>query len=100
MSDDSPDDRLLDAGLEEELVLAEIVSHVLDRGAVIAGQITISVAGIDLVELGLNLYLSSTETASKAGLTPFAGRHPAALRRDAAGSPPAARTPPGSTDES
>jgi hypothetical protein len=46
----------------EELVLAELVSRVLDRGVMVAGDVTISVAGIDLVHLALRLRLSSTET--------------------------------------
>ena len=47
---------------EEQLHLAELVNRVLDRGAVISGEVTISVAGIDLVYLGLHLVLASTET--------------------------------------
>lgn len=69
MSDVPVDGRDLDPELEEQLVLAEIVSHVLDRGVVIAGEVTISVAGIDLIELGLNLYLCSTEAAVRAGIS-------------------------------
>jgi len=37
----------------------------LSRGLVIAGEITISVADIDLVFLGLNVLLSSVETANE-----------------------------------
>ena len=50
-------------GQEEELVLAELVSRVLDRGVVVAGDVTISVAGIDLVYLGLRLHLTAVESA-------------------------------------
>ena len=46
-----------------ELSLLETFDHVLDRGLVIAGEITISVANIDLVFVGLNVLLSSVETA-------------------------------------
>ena len=46
----------------EELVLAELVNRVLDRGVMVAGDVTISVAGIDLVHLALRLRLSSSET--------------------------------------
>ena len=51
--------------LEEgsELSLLETLDHVLDRGLVIAGEITISVADIDLIFLGLNVLASSVETA-------------------------------------
>jgi hypothetical protein len=53
--------------MHEELSLTEIVSHVLDRGAVIRGDVMISVAGIDLVYLGLQVVLTSVETARERG---------------------------------
>jgi D-arabinose 5-phosphate isomerase GutQ len=48
---------------EKELSLLETLDHVLNRGLVIAGEITISVADIDLIFLGLNVLVSSVETA-------------------------------------
>jgi gas vesicle structural protein len=48
---------------EDELSLLETLDHVLDRGLVIAGEITISVADIDLLFIGLNVLLTSIETA-------------------------------------
>ena len=48
---------------ETDLSLLETLDHVLNRGLVIAGEITISVADIDLVFLGLNVLVSSIETA-------------------------------------
>jgi hypothetical protein len=48
---------------DQDLQLVELVNRVLDRGAVITGEITISVAGIDLVFLGLQLVVASAETA-------------------------------------
>lgn len=51
--------------LEDEMVLVELVSRVLDRGVVLIGDVTISVAGVDLVQLGLSLYVTSVETAEK-----------------------------------
>ena len=50
---------------EAELSLLETLDHVLNRGLVIAGEITISVANIDLIFLGLNVLLSSIETANE-----------------------------------
>lgn len=50
---------------EVELSLLETLDHVLNRGLVIAGEITISVADIDLIFLGLNVLLSSVETANE-----------------------------------
>ena len=46
-----------------DLSLLETLDHVLNRGLVITGEITISVADIDLIYLGLNVLLSSVETA-------------------------------------
>ncbi len=51
--------------VDRDLHLAELVNRVLDRGAVITGEVTISVAGIDLVFLGLQLVVASTETARR-----------------------------------
>jgi hypothetical protein len=48
---------------EEPHSLVELVNRVLDRGVVISGDITISVAGVDLVYLGLNAVLTSISTA-------------------------------------
>jgi hypothetical protein len=48
---------------ESDLSLLETLDHVLNRGLVIAGEITISVADVDLIFLGLNVLLSSVETA-------------------------------------
>ena len=50
---------------EERLVLGELLNHVLDKGVVIAGDVTISVAGIDLIRVGLSLYLTSVETLER-----------------------------------
>jgi gas vesicle structural protein len=50
---------------ESDLSLLETLDHVLDRGLVIAGEITISVADIDLIFVGLNVLLSSVETAQE-----------------------------------
>ncbi|HKN83744.1 MAG TPA: gas vesicle protein [Pyrinomonadaceae bacterium] len=48
-----------------DLSLLETLDHVLNRGLVIAGEVTISVADIDLIYLGLNVMVSSVETAHK-----------------------------------
>ena len=50
---------------EEELSLLETLDHVLDRGLVIAGEVTIAVADVDLIYLGLNLLLGSVETVNE-----------------------------------
>ncbi|HJT26539.1 MAG TPA: gas vesicle protein [Pyrinomonadaceae bacterium] len=48
-----------------DLSLLETLDHVLNRGLVIAGEITISVADIDLIFVGLNVLVSSVETANE-----------------------------------
>lgn len=47
---------------ESDLSLLETLDHVLNLGLVVAGEITISVANIDLIFIGLNLLVGSTET--------------------------------------
>ena len=47
----------------EEVSLLEILDHVLNSGVIIHGSLVISLAGVDLVYLGLNVVLTSVETA-------------------------------------
>ena len=47
----------------DEHTLVDLVNRLLDKGVVIAGEVTISVAGVDLVYLGLNALLTSVSTA-------------------------------------
>jgi hypothetical protein len=49
-----------------EVSLLETLDHVLNRGLVISGDITISVADIDLIYLGLNVILASVDTINRA----------------------------------
>ena len=48
-----------------DLSLLETLDHVLNRGLVIASEITIAVADIDLIFVGLNVLVSSVETANE-----------------------------------
>lgn len=50
-----------------EISLLELADRLLNKGVVLTGEATISVAGIDLIYLGLNLVLSSVETMREAG---------------------------------
>jgi hypothetical protein len=43
--------------------LCEVLDRVLNKGVVVAGEATISVADIDLVYLGLQIVVTSMETA-------------------------------------
>jgi gas vesicle structural protein len=58
-------DEEFEFGEDEELSLLETLDHVLDRGLVIAGEVTIAVADVDLIYLGLNLLLGSVETVNR-----------------------------------
>ena len=46
--------------------LADLINRVLDKGAVIAGSVTISVGDIDLIQLDLTVVLTAIETAKAA----------------------------------
>jgi gas vesicle protein GvpA/GvpJ/GvpM family len=46
--------------------LCEVLDRVLNKGVVVAGDLTISVADIDLIYLGLEVVLTSVETARQA----------------------------------
>jgi len=52
-------------GLEESerVSVCEVLDRVLNKGVVVAGEVTISVADVDLLYLGLQLVLTSIETA-------------------------------------
>lgn len=49
----------------EEHTLVELINRVLDKGVVIVGDVTLSVAGVDLVYLSLNALLTSVSTARR-----------------------------------
>jgi len=50
---------------EGQVSLCEVLDRVLNKGVVVAGDIVISVAGVDLVYLGLHVVLTSVETANR-----------------------------------
>jgi hypothetical protein len=47
----------------EHISLCEVLDRILNKGAVVVGEVTISVANIDLLYLGLQVILTSIETA-------------------------------------
>ena len=53
---------------ERQVTLLETLDRLLNQGVVVAGDVTLSVADVDLIYLGLRLLLSSVETASEWGL--------------------------------
>lgn len=48
-----------------QLELSDLLSHVLDKGVVLKGEVMLSVADIDLVRLDLGLLLTAVETAMR-----------------------------------
>jgi hypothetical protein len=55
----SLDDLLGDSRVD----LSEVLSHVLDKGVVLKGEVMLAVADIDLIRLDLGLLLTAVETA-------------------------------------
>jgi gas vesicle structural protein len=49
----------------DETSLLDILDHVLNAGVIIRGNLVISLAGVDLVYVGLDVILTSVETAFK-----------------------------------
>jgi hypothetical protein len=50
-------------GPAEHVSVCDVLDRVLNKGVVIAGEVVLSVAGIDLVYVGLHAMLTSVETA-------------------------------------
>jgi gas vesicle structural protein len=63
--------------LQQQVTLIDLVDRVLNKGVVLSGDITLSVAGVDLVYVGLRVLLASVGTLERldgqsAGETPAA----------------------------
>ena len=61
MSDLSPAPRRSPAA-QHDVTLLELVDRVLNKGVVLTGDITLSVADVDLVYVGLRVLLASVAT--------------------------------------
>jgi gas vesicle structural protein len=51
--------------LQQEVTLLELVDRVLHKGVVVSGDITLAVAGVDLVYVGLRVLLASAGTVDR-----------------------------------
>jgi hypothetical protein len=51
----------LSAPRDDEVALLELADRLLNKGVVLTGEATISVAGVDLIYLGLNVVLTAVE---------------------------------------
>jgi gas vesicle structural protein len=54
-----------DPTLVEQVTLLELVDRVVNKGVVLTGDITLSVAGVDLIYVGLRVLLSSVDTLDR-----------------------------------
>jgi len=57
-----PADPVTSADLSRQVTLLDLVDRIIDKGAVIRGQVVLSVADVDLVKLDLSLLLAAVET--------------------------------------
>ena len=51
-----------DLPVEQQITLIELVDRVLNKGVVVSGDITLAVADVDLVYVGLRVLLASVGT--------------------------------------
>lgn len=49
----------------QELAIADLLDRALDKGVVVWGEATISLAGVDLVYVGLKLLVASVDAAQR-----------------------------------
>lgn len=56
----------MSADLQRQVTLLDLVDRIVHKGAVVRGQVVLSVADVDLVELDLNLLLAAVETRAGA----------------------------------
>ena len=54
-----------DLPLEQQITLIELVDRVLSKGVVVSGDITLAVADVDLVYVGLRVLLASVGTMER-----------------------------------
>jgi hypothetical protein len=50
---------------KDQLALSELLDRALNKGVVLWGDATISVAGVDLIYVGLKVLLASVDTAER-----------------------------------
>jgi hypothetical protein len=50
---------------QKEVTLLDLLDRILTKGVILRGDITISVADVDLIYLGLKVMLTSIETAER-----------------------------------
>jgi hypothetical protein len=63
MPEQRPEIVLIGDDESADLTLLDLIDHVLNTGVIIRGNLVLSLAGVDLVYLGLDVIVSSVETA-------------------------------------
>ena len=63
-------DSMLEEEGDEPLILSDLLNRVLDKGVVISGEVTIAVAGVDLVRLDLRLLRVAVERLARKSIEP------------------------------
>jgi hypothetical protein len=61
---------MLEDDEDEPLILSDLINRVLDKGVVITGEVTIAVAGVDLVRVDLRLLLVAVERLARQSIEP------------------------------
>jgi hypothetical protein len=62
------DSRPPSATLQKDIALIDLLDRLLDGGVVLAGDITLAVADVDLVYVGLRALVSSVAAAERQGV--------------------------------
>lgn len=57
----------------KDVTLLEVLDRVLNKGAVVSGDIVISIADVDLIYIGLKVLVSSVETMERLRGAPMPG---------------------------
>ncbi len=52
-------------GHERDVAIADLLDRALNKGVVLCGEATISLAGVDLIYVGLKVLVASYETVSR-----------------------------------
>lgn len=66
----------------KELTVLDLLDRILDKGMVINGDITLAIAGVDLLAIKVNLVIASLETAKRYGIPlPWEKQPPHAVKQ-------------------
>jgi len=63
MAEQAPEIVLVGNEESADLTLLDLIDHVLNTGVIIRGNLVLTLGGVDLVYLGLDLIVTSVETA-------------------------------------